>query len=762
MSVGSRQKARLFIEGREVPFQAATITATVGAPISATISLVPLREIKFIKPRTQVHIFMQDTKNFPDDDFYLMFEGEVLGRAMSKRQDSRSFSVVALDYSSYWDECKAYVMNPNFAIGKVADVVALQDGTIDSRLKELSGVCFTTSATSNTRVVEIMLAGGNQDLAQGVVSVVKTLATANQFYTAAYERLVVNQRINLFSSQNLGSFLKDMQMKEFLQSFTGTFGGVSTLRDMLYSVMALVFHDFISVPFPAYIKPSTIVSGKVTNPASQALSKTEYTSSAGRALSSFLFVPDCYSLPAPMCNVVFPNQQSGYNFTEDFRALPTRYSFRASMPLMTDSGVQFPQYPTQFYPTAFSDYMFRKRTATSTELASSLGPSTLLTDPKSGNTYASIFYGNSKKTGVGTTFGTILREADYMSNEESLKGIYLEMDTFMPGYTALIKRASVASRTAFIQGVGSYLFYKKRFSSRQVSAELIFHPYLVPGFNALFLDDSEAGQSFVAKLQTVSHTITHEGSTTNVSLAYGRDFDEVDELTGGTGEPPTPPWFDTNIFGQVDTDSTLFDAETEYLQNMGAIDQDEADARNEIVNPVVFPNLSLFFQSLLGVDSTTNYVKTTSAASQAAADALVAGGAKATTSNTPAPKSQIVSTRGAVSYLLYQYGQVSDDVVARDQKVRMLNYRPLVPLIAAFDYIRAQPVGFDDTGRFVLPDEFAAFTANQSTGIDLPGRFDGVNLNTGNIYADVNAIKQRRDIINQYVLKLKTQVGFRG
>ena len=547
--IGSRQKARLFIEGREVPFQSAVISSKVGAPTTATINVVPLQGIKNVLPRTQVHIFLRDSKNLPDNNYYLAFEGEVLGRAYGKKQDSRYMSFVAVDYSSYWDETKSYVMNPNFVLGKIADVIGAQDAPINETVKALGGSTFQTSATSNTAMIGIMLsaavttvtnpdgtttqklgAPGNKDLAQGVVNVIRKLSGASQFFAAAYDRLRIIDRLNLFSSGRLQSFLQDLQIDEFLADFTGKFGGISDLRTMLYSVMALVFHDFVSVPFPAKI-PSK-------------------TNSAQSVLSQFLFVPDCYSLPAPLCNVVFPNQQLGYDFQDDFRAMPTRYAFRASMPLMTAQGITYPQYPTQFYPTAFSDYMFGKHTVSASEKASILGPSKLLTDLKSGNTYASIFYGNANTKAVGTAFSNVLREADYMSNEESLKGIYLDMDTFMPGYTALAKSATPAARTNFIQGIGSYLFFKKRFSSRSVSAQLIFHPFLVPGFNAIFLDESLAGQSFIAKVQGVSHLLANDGFTTQVELAYGRDFDEVDELTGGNGEPPTPPWFDPSILAK--------------------------------------------------------------------------------------------------------------------------------------------------------------------------------------------------------------------
>lgn len=724
-SAGSRQNVRLFIEGQEVPFQNASITSQEGEATAAAIYLVPLSGIKEIKARTQVHIFVQDTKSFPDANFYLAFEGEVVGRILGKRQDSRVFGIMAVDYSSYWEDAKTYVVSPNFVLGKVEDVVTFQDAPINQQIKALGGVAFQTSATSNTRSIEIMLASGNKDLAKGVVSVVNKVATANQFYAAAFQRLNITQRINLFSGGNLQAFLQELQIEGWLQDFVGKFGGISSLRDMLYGVMNLVFHTFISVPFPAKI-PSKTTPGTNT-------------------LSQFLFVPDAYTLPAPMCNVVFPNQQRDYEFKDDFRKAPTRYMFRASMPLMSGTGVTFPQYPSYFFPTSFSDYMFGKHTATQTETDSELGPSTLLTDPVTGNSYADVFYNNPNTKAVGTAFGVTLREADYISNEESLKGIYLEMDTFMPSYTALVKGASAAARTSFIQAVGTYLFYKKRFSARQTSVDLLFNPYLVPGFNGLFLDDSEAGQSFQAKIQSLVHTLSNDGCSTSVSLAYGRDFDEVDDVTGGSGDPPVAPWFDPTIFGIVDTDNTYFDQETQYLVKLGAMDKEEADARGDIDNPTVFPNLNKFYQALLGVNSVTNYTAPSG-----------------TPSKNASPQPVLVSTWGATEWLLYQYEQVMDNPDAVDAKVRQLTARPMMNILEAFNFIRAQPAGYNGNVRFQLPIEFASFVAitksnlPKGQSIDLPGRFDG----TG--YSDQAAIALRRSILPDYIQLLKTQVGFRG
>lgn len=740
-SIGSRQKVRLFIEGMEVPFQSATIHSQIGSPVSATIYLVPLNEIKFIRPRTQVSLFMRDPKNFPDDDYYLVFEGDVIGRTMSKQQDSRSFAISAIDYSSYWHLAKVYTLSPNYTVGKIEDTISFQDGVLADNIKALGGQKNQTSSTPTVPIIQKILSKGRKDLVAGVVDVIKTLAGAekgqgaNQFFAAAFDRLRITDRMNLFTSQKLESFLQDLEVQQFLEDFNGKFGGITSLSDLLYPIMHLVFHDFVSIPFPSYIKPAQVDGNggiKVQN--SQTVSTNEKFVSTGRVLSHFFFVPDGYSLPAPMCNVVFPNQQRGFSFSDDFNATATRYMFRASEPLVTSPGGQAAQYPTQYYPTCFSDFMFKPpRKATESEINSYLGPSTLLTAPGTGNSYYQLYYGDPDSKAVGPTAGVgdqAIRESDYLSNEESLKGIFLDTDTFIPSYTALTKGASAEARTKFIQSIGAYMFFKKRFSARQCQADLIFNPFLVPGFNALFLDDSAAGQSFIAKVQSVTHNLSNDGCATLVDLGYGRDFDEVDEVTGGSGDPPVPDWFDKDIFGKIDVD--LFKQETSYLKSIGAIDTAEANKRDKIANPTVFKNLDLFYQALLGCNATTHY------------DSSVTAEAIAANSGAPIKgKPQIVSTRGAVSYLLHQYKQVASNRAVADDKVKKLIYRPLAPLIASFDFLGASLVG---KGR-IVPNEFAVFDG---------GRFGGVG------HADEKAVAFRRSVISAYVKQLRTRVGFRG
>lgn len=758
-----RQKVRLLLEGREVPVISAVITSNEGQPTYATVDLVPLQVIKFIKPRTQAHIFVRDSFTFGDDNFYLAFEGEVLGRSLAKRHDGRFVQLVLYDYSNYWDDAKAYMMNPQFLAGNVAPKSIYGEPTPASQVQASAGKLISVASTAQSQMIDYLTKykddSGGVDLTKGAAGVISMLAIVNEFYRANYERLRIIDRLMIKSSGLTGKFLKHLKVEDFMSNYAGMHGGMASLRELLTGVMSLIFHQFVSVPFPSFVE-------------------TTRGSETGYTISQFLFIPDTYLLPPPVCNVIFPNQQTGFEFSDDFRAAPTRYGFRCSFPVVADSATTEATYPIQYYPKPFADFMSKGSQSTTADLNSGFGPSKLLVNGS--NTYASLFYGSKKEKAVGTSFAPILRQSDFLSNEESLRGIYYETDILAPSYTALVRSGKVTlvdgkdtsgivttsggkvsesvandftGRNDFIKEIGAYMFLKKRYAARKVNASIMFNPYLVPGFSAIFLDDSEAGQSFVAKLNGITHQLTHQGFSSVASLSLARDFDEIDFMSGGTGDPPLPQWFDKNLFGETETSKTLFNKETKFLGppvpnspgragGTDTVDNDEVTFRNkQVSNPTIFPNLSKFYKPLLGCDSVTKVG--------------------------PAPKDNkstqevLVTTRGVVQRLVKQYKDLATQA-ARDEFVRAYTKRPVVKMTEAMNFIGAEPtLEASNSGRKTIPDEFAKFVAIQdSKKTGLPGRFDGIN--GGTPYSDKAILDIRRNVIDLYIQQLQKGRGFRG
>lgn len=732
MSEGSasRQSARLFLEGREVPFISAVIQSEIGSPSTAQIDLVPLQNIKFIRPKTQVHIFVKDPNVFGDDDFYLAWEGEVSGRAYSKRQDYRSTRITAMDYSTYLEDAKAYFLSPNHAVGKVAETAQNGEISIGDITKAAAGKSVGVDSTSESYFIRVLTskkdADGNVDLVKGIVEIIRQLGTVNEFYRAAYERLRILERFRSYNFSKLGTFLRGIKTDIFFSNFTGANGGLESIRVVLNRILSFVFHEVVSLPFP----------GKGLD-------------DSGASLAQFLIIPDSYSLPPPKCNVLFPSQIIGFGFYDDFRAQPTRYIFKPSFVMPAKDETRTMKLPMQAYPTSFSDYMFGSKTVTQAEGQGLLGPSSILKS-KDGRVYSDLKYGKpSKGAAVGSSVAPTLREADFLTNEESIRGIFLDLDNFSPNYTAWQRAAAPGTRNTFFKSVGEYMFFKKRFGSRQCSAEIVFNPNIVLGLNALFIDDSDAGQSFIAKVQGITHTLSNYGFTTQLNLAYGRDFDEVDALSGALGDPPIPPWLDPDVFGKKDMAD--FRAETNFLFTSGAISQEEKEQRERLISgspaqngrgkvdpqvPQSYKNLSEYYLHLIGCESITEFKESTGPS-----------GKKITTA--------LATSRGAVSYLLQRFKNTKIGH-SRDKFVRDYNLRLFIRLREAMAYIGASTNSYDEKGSLAVPEEFAEFSADKNVTGSLSGRFDGKG------FSDENILLVRREIIDAYVDALKSGRSFRG
>jgi hypothetical protein len=63
MTTAKRLKARLFLEGREVPVISAVVEGTLGKPMAASIQIPPASSGTMLLPRTLVHLFFDDFYN---------------------------------------------------------------------------------------------------------------------------------------------------------------------------------------------------------------------------------------------------------------------------------------------------------------------------------------------------------------------------------------------------------------------------------------------------------------------------------------------------------------------------------------------------------------------------------------------------------------------------------------------------------------------------------------------------------------------------
>jgi hypothetical protein len=91
------------------------------------------------------------------------------------------------------------------------------------------------------------------------------------------------------------------------------------------------------------------------------------------------------------------------------------------------------------------------------------------------------------------------------------------------------KYASKNARRKYISYFADYLFWKIRFGSRTGSVSMGFTPNLLPGYSTVIFDRNR--KHFVGHIQSLTHSITQAGGTTQVSLIALREHDEDIDFT---------------------------------------------------------------------------------------------------------------------------------------------------------------------------------------------------------------------------------------
>lgn len=590
MALGRPLGAKLFLEGMEVPFLGATITCAVDQASIAYVDLIPHQIINDIKPRTKVDIFVrnyQDDSGTPGVDsfpYVLAWEGEVFGINLSKTPTSRNFSISCIDDTGYWDNCLAYYFNSQQCLGagmidKSSQALEISDVQADG--ERIINVIMSQASYFETKIREIVeptkdLADGDpkkKDFLDAFVALYEDIGYINDFFRSAEDRLRIKDRIQLHSSGKLYELIKETTALEWFVSLPGKSSGYTTLRLVIQDLMAMIFHDFVSVPFPALTSTSRTFT----------LPKAGITTTGGgtKTIGSFVFKPNLYMMPPPACNIFFPDEYSSYQFSRNFFKEPTRLIYMPELPARLKGGTPAVVMPHVYEPPSYNYFMnkntggfsnYQDNTGTGVPTGSNPG--------HYGDTDDSIY----KATNAGSK-----REAQFLTNEEYIKGIIMSRENMMPMTTQF--RTSLDQfadeKKTFTKRIAKYLFYKKRFQDRQLQITSHLKLSVVPGFPVLILDDSDSDQNMVAYCSSVTHRIyANEGGYTNVQLTYARQVAEQDVSSTYGAQYLVPPWFEESIFGTVTTPP----------ESKAAPDRVAAGG----ITLVATDKLSTFYETLLG------------------------------------------------------------------------------------------------------------------------------------------------------------------
>lgn len=309
MAVAQRLHLRLFLEGVEVPVISAVVQAQPNAPAACTLQ-IPANDLALqLKPRTLVHLYFYDfyrgappsdrawvageniavsyTERDPElegiipperfesssdqqevdlenQNYRLLFGGEVVGVNVEKTPMSRGITLQCMDWSMYWDYAFQYQVSA-YSLGgggyKAAFTGAstnLFNSFLEGNADIIMGLMET--APRNYPLLKGTLLGAITHIIEAIGGVnfgSRSIRGINDFFSIAELRLKLTQMLgaNPFDQEAERRLMRANGFGSLFKRSLAGLGKQVSIRDVLNALQRYIFHEVIPITSPRYIPP---------------------------------------------------------------------------------------------------------------------------------------------------------------------------------------------------------------------------------------------------------------------------------------------------------------------------------------------------------------------------------------------------------------------------------------------------------------------------------------------------------------------------
>jgi hypothetical protein len=490
---------RLFIDGIEVPVLGARTSNGVNSPASAAIRVVPTREVWDLKPRSLVELYVYEDDPLGHDPIdqpdghKLAFAGELIGLSMSKSASERHVSIEAVDTTNYWDSIRQHYVN--FSNGGIELFENAFYGVDSTQVQnfDVTGTGAESNLFKWLRESTAKDLEGNEvpSFYAGVHRVLREMFfSGSEFYVSAYNRMRVGDTLVGVPGDSTAQELWKLQyFIKFLKNRVGGQGADVTARMMIETLLAPVFHTYVSIPFPMFDEEgrSRGISVEEMRSTGSNMKVGEHVGYPRATLNYTVIKPDAWFLAPPVCNVMFPEHVNSVTFQRNYLAEPTRLFLRTS----TIFGGQDAWLTERFYAPN----------------ADAFAP---LANP------------------TGRSANYLRRMSKVLLPHEQFTGP-LPVSTWQDDIAAYVQKGA---RRQYMAKVADYTFWKMRFSGRTSDVVSKLNLDIVPGLPGVVLDES--GHHIVGNVAAVAHDIdASTGGRTLVTLQGAYRYDETADVGDG-------------------------------------------------------------------------------------------------------------------------------------------------------------------------------------------------------------------------------------
>lgn len=310
MTVAQKLHLRLFLEGVEVPVIAAVVQSQPNQPAAASIQ-IPANDFALqLKPRTLVHLYFydfyrgapsserawvagegmsidsrerdpeidgiipperlattdaQEAADLENENYRLLFAGELVGFNIDKTPTSRGIVLQCLDFSLYWDYAFQYqVQGFSLGGGGIRAAFTGASTTVFNSFLEGSGdiiVGLMNTPPRNYPNLQGTLLGAITHIIEAIGGVnfgTRSIRGVNDFFSIAELRLRITQMLgaNPFEQQNEVRLMHANGFGSLFRRALSGLGRQVSIRAVLNALQRYIFHEVIPITSPHYIPPT--------------------------------------------------------------------------------------------------------------------------------------------------------------------------------------------------------------------------------------------------------------------------------------------------------------------------------------------------------------------------------------------------------------------------------------------------------------------------------------------------------------------------
>lgn len=547
----------VYFNGIEIPATAVSVTSGVWQIPTATVSVVPDATLAGIGREDRMHVaifYLDDVYTPNDPQFRLLFDGEITGWSYSNTARGRSMNFACISQLAILEE-----IYPYFVTGLDSMLTStIQATNANQAVFSHAGLTFPSSLLYN---------GFDQSIGNGlkrpydiVENILRALigSTAQQqlgsavsagFYGRYMRRSNMVNRwvpsplledLNQNPSRGLFPVVQAVQSESIINALSqqiSQVGNAGSFWGVLQQLFNMVYYEIIAIPNATMAKvrmggtsPGLIIGPPTWNSSGQISAGNPFQlASEPNRLMQFITKPQwLFGIP-PMCNAIFPSMIQELSYSEDYRSQPTRMGINDEFLLtLNPSGMNTNMAPFAVlhggYPQAYADELERK-------FGQFNNNGDILRSGKNFLIWPEEYFKGPllKQERLPNWFNYI---DDALTMEQRSKMQPTETSTNNNATATQSDQVQNSpdlyqKRKQLMTAFAHYEYVRQRGAAKRGGVNMVFNPYVVPGFPTIIFSDVPSNQNYHAYVTTVTHTMTASSMGTQLGFTFAQTLDDL-------------------------------------------------------------------------------------------------------------------------------------------------------------------------------------------------------------------------------------------